>query len=267
MKKTITQKTLYPDEVENLRTRVIGKEVEVSYEIEVNEPQNQETGPEEIKGTKEWLDKYFPVVQASELSLDDEILKHEPETKNQADVKEMIVKAIKSGLQDFRAPIMDPSLDEDGNICYKAGRMPAVGKKADWWEIKAKEFLPDKESRLGLTKERIAFLALLMKELIEECGYTISDAWKAVCDQSKDIGHYSNSKDAKHDFEPTGGRQVGRWNDLGNTYKITKNKAGGFSIVGGFCKSDGFVSPLAIVVRYFIYNNNYYGVGWLVLSV
>ncbi len=267
MKKTITQKTLYPDEVENLRTRVIGKEVEVSYEIEVNEPQNQETGPEEIKGTKEWLDKYFPVVQASELSLDDEILKHEPETERQKDFKERMIKAIKSGLQDFRAPIMDPSLDEDGNICYEAGMMPAVGRSAAWWYGNAQKFLPEKESRLGLTKERIAFLALFMKELIEECGYTITDAWKAVCDQSKDLGHYRDSKNPKYEFEPTGSRKVGRWNDLGNTYKITENEAARFSSFGGYFFNDGNGRPLAAVSWNYPYSNHSFGLGWTVLSV
>lgn len=269
MEKTAKQTISLPKEAKNIRTDIVGTDIEISYDMEVNEPQSQEVSLEETKGTKEWLDKYFPVVHASTLSMNDEILKHEPETENQADVKERIVKAIKSGLQDFRAQRMDPSLDEDGNICYKAGMMPAVGKNAVWWEIKAKEFLPEKGSRLGLTEEeRDAFLALFMKELMEECGYTISDAWKAVCDQSKDIGHYMDSKNANNDFEPTGSRKVGRWNDLGNTCKITKNKAGGFSAVGGGCDSFGGEYPLADVFRKFSPSINYDNcLGWLVLSV
>ena len=267
MKKTITQKTLYPDKAENLRTRVEGNEIQISYDMEINEPQSQETILEETKGTKEWLNKYFPVVQASTLSLDDEIIQHEPETKNQKDFKERLIKAIKSGLQDFRAPIMDPSLDKYGNIRYKAGKKPAVGKSAAWWEIKVKEFLPEKESRLGLTKERIAFLALLMKELVAEWGYSVSDAWKAVCDQCKDIGHYRDSINPKSKLEPTGSRKVGRWYDLGNTRKITKGEAYSFLLVGGVYYSYGDLYTLAKVYIVDSYFNRCDSVGWTVLSV
>ena len=260
MKKTITQKILLPkvpDAAKNLRISVIGKEVEVSYEIEV----------EEIKGTKEWLDKYFPVVQASTLSLNDEILKHEPETENQKDFKERLIEAIKSGLQDFRSPIMDPSLDKYGNIRYKVGKKPAVGKAGIWWKIKAKEFLPEKESRLGLTKERIAFLALLMKELVAEWSYSVSDAWKAVCDQSKDIGHYIDSINPKSKLEPTGSRKVGRLYDVGNTRKITKGEDYGFYLWGGDYNNYGDLYTLATV--YFINHccDLYDSIGWIVLSV
>ena len=40
---------------------------------------------------------------------------------------------------------------------------PAVGRTVKWWKKKAKEFMPEKESRIGTTNERIAFLALLIK--------------------------------------------------------------------------------------------------------
>lgn len=225
---------------------------------------------EEIKGTQEYIEKYFPIAKVSTLSLKDEFLKHEPETEEQRKFKNSLISAIKSGLSDFRAQRMDACFDEEGNICFKAGMKPAVWKlSVKEWKRVAKEFLPEKESRLGTTKERIAFLGLLIKYLIEEKGYEVSDAWEAVCDQSKDLGHYWDSENAKHDFEDTGSRQIGEWCDLGNTCKITEDdEAGGFSLVGGSCCNGGNYYPLAVVDSV-----NYPGdvydvsVGWLVLSV
>lgn len=225
---------------------------------------------EEIKGTQEYIDKYFPIAKASTLSLEDEFLKHEPETEEQRKFKNALISAIKSGLSDFRAQRMDACFDEEGNICFKAGMKPAVGKLSvkDWKRV-AKEFLPEKESRLGTTKERIAFLGLLIKYLIEEKGYEVKDAWKAVCDQSKDLGHYWDSENAKHEFEDTGSRQIGEWCDLGNTCKITEeDEAGGVSLVGGYYNCCGLNCPLADVFSidnpYDVY---YDSVGWFVLSV
>ena len=224
---------------------------------------------EEIKGTQEYIEKYFPIAKASTLSLKDEFLKHEPETEEQRKFKNALISAIKSGLSDFRAQRMDACFDEEGNICFKAGMKPAVGKSPNWWKGTAEKFMPEKGSRLGTTKERIAFLGLLIKYLIEEKGYTVSNAWKAVCDQSKDLGHYWDSENAKHDFEDTGSRQVSEWYDLANTYKITvDDEVGGFSLVGGLCNCNGNDCPLADVYSVYSPGNEYNNsVGWLVLSV
>ena len=244
------------------RVKIKGRKIEV---FSIPEGLNQE----EIKGTQEYIEKYFPIVKASTLSLEDEFLKHEPETNQQTRFKNALISAIKSGLSDFRAQRMDACFDEEGNICFKAGMKPAVGKSPNWWKETAKKFMPEKGSRLGTTKERIAFLGLLIKYLIEEKGYTVSNAWKAVCDQSKDLGHYWDSENAKHDFEDTGSRQVGEWYDLANTCKITiDDEAGGFPFVGGFCSYNGCLYPLANVNSICNPDCEYgISVGWLVLSV
>lgn len=230
----------------------------------------EETNMENVKGTQEYIEKYFPVVKASTLSLEDEFLRHEPESINQSQFKQMLVVAIISGLSDFRAQLIDPSFDENGCICYKAGMKPAVAKSAEWWKKNAEEFMPEKKSRLGLTKERIAFLGLLIKYLIEEQEYTVSNAWKAVCDQSKDLGHYYDSKYAKHVLESTGSRQVGKWYDLANTYKIIlDNKEDtGLWIMGGYYYCNGDSSPLTQLKTISYPNNDSrINTGWIVLSV
>lgn len=253
-------------EVEGKITRVIfeGGKLEILYY-----PEYLQNHQEEIKGTQEYIEKYFPIAKVSTLSLEDEFLKHKPENDEQKKFKNALISAIKSGLSDFRAQRMDACFDEEGNICFKAGMRPAVGKSANWWKKTAEKFIPEKESRLGTTKERIAFLGLLIKYLIEERGYIVSDAWKAVCNQSKDLGHYWDSKDAKHEFEDTGSRQVGEWYDLANTCKITiDDEAGCFSLVGGGYNFNGYCYPLADVDCFGDPDNEYDdSVGWFVLSV
>lgn len=267
MKITLKQEHILPKEAENIRVTVVDRKVEIEFNIK--EEQNEEVKVDDISSSNEYLDEYFPIAKASTLSLEDKFLKHRAQTDNQKRFKKMLKEAIKSGLPDFRAPRMDASFDEEGNICYKAGMKPAVGKSANWWNEKAKKFMPEKESRLGTTKERIAFLGLLIKYLIEEKGYTVTNAWKAVCDQSKELGHYGDSEDAKHEFEPTGSRQIGEWYDLANTYKITvDDEAGGFSLVGGDYYDDGNCFPLADVGTIFNPDGGYdLSTGWLVLSV
>ena len=263
MKITLKQEHILPKGAENIRVTVVGRKVEIQFDIK--EEQNGKV----VSFSKEYLDEYFPIAKVSTLSIEDEFLKHEPETNCQKKFKKMLIDAIESGLSDFRAQRMDASFDKEGNLCYKSGMKPAVVKSANWWFKKAKEFMPEKGSRIGTTKERIAFLGLLIKHLIDEKGYTISNAWKAVCDQSKDLGHYWDSEDAKHEFELTGCRQVGDWCDLANTCKITvDDEACGFSLVGGCYFDDGCSYPLAVV-----FTIDYPGdvflssTGWLVLSV
>lgn len=261
MSKAMEQRTVIEVEGKITRVSINGGKIEIfSIPKGVN--------LEEIKGTQEYIEKYFPIAKASTLSLENKFLKHEPETEEQRKFKNALISAIKSGLSGFRAQRMDACFDEEGNICFKAGMKPAVGKlSANDWKRVAKEFLPEKGSRLGTTKERIAFLGLLIKYLIEEKGYEVKDAWKAVCDQSKDLGHYWDSENAKHDFEDTGSRQIGEWCDLANTCKITEDdEAGGFSLVGGNYNNNGNNYPLADVNSINnpnnVYNNS---VGWFVL--
>ena len=208
-------------------------------------------------------------MKASTLSIEDNFLKHEPETDSQKKFKDSLITIIKSGLTDFRAQSMDPCLDEKGNICYQTGNMPAGDKSPKWWKKNAKAFIPGKRSRLGTTKERTAFLGLLIKYLIETHRYTLSDAWKAVCDQSEGLGHYYDSKDAKHDLEPTGSRKIGEWYDLSNTCKIMFDDEKIYaSLACGSYKIDGKFYPLTYITNfldpYTAFSNC---VGWIVMDV
>lgn len=211
----------------------------------------------------------FKKVPASELRLDDAFMNHQPKTKAELNFKEELETAIKKGLQDFWCPMFDPSFDDNGCICYEPGKMPAVGKSYNWWEKEAEAFCPEQGSRLGIKSERIAFLAVLIKELIAS-GWKVADAWSAVCNDSKELGHYWNSKDANHDFEPTGSREVCGWYDLANIYKILKEdeeEAGGFWLAGGIYNRYSTSFPLADLYLNFNRDCDFFGsCGWLVLE-
>ena len=190
----------------------------------------------------------FPIVDIENVSLEDEFIHYVPQTANEKRVKESIIKAKEIGMKNFRIPAIDPSFDDDGDtIIYCAGRKPAVDKSAKWWYENAPKFMPSKNSRLRDDLEHDVVLGvMLIKYLVEEKGYQVAEAWRAVCVDSKDLGHYRNSKNAKHVLETTGSRQIGKCFDLGNTCKIVKEReVSGFVIFGSsFCNGSNYC-PLA----------------------
>lgn len=210
----------------------------------------------------------FVKVEASELRLDDEFMKYQPKTKEQREFKELVETAIKSGLKDFWRPICDPSFDDNGRICYEPGNMPAVYKSYNWWEETTKNFCPERGSRLGTKTEYIAFLAVLIKELIAS-GKSVEWTWNAVCNDSKELGHYVNSDNAKYAYEDTGSRAVCGFYDLANVFKILAEdkESCGFWIAGGVCLDGSDYYPLASHYHYLPNDDVFiYAVGWLVLE-
>lgn len=200
--------------------------------------------------TQNDLNDLFPIVKASELSMKDTFLQHTPKTEKQRVLKSKIEEVIRRGISDFRRPIIDPSVDEDGNIYFKKGETPGISHSMKWWEANCKEFLSSKNSRLGNESQYYAFLAILLKEhtqgerfesivkfAIDYGGCTeeqirknlISEAWDSICDNSKDIAYYCNTRNgedwAKYGFEiqKTGSMSYGIWCDLANTVKIVKS--------------------------------------------
>lgn len=216
------------------------------------------------------FDERFPIVRASTLSKNDSFLKHNAQTTRQQKLKKLILKGIELGLKDFRRPAIDPSFDKDGNIIYKEGKKPAVGKSANFWSEELKKFMADKNSRMGTLLQYAAFLGLLIKYLIEEKGYTVAHAWVAVCDNSIELGHYWNPNDVEVEFETTGSRKIWDFCDLANTKKIVVDNSSdsGFSFVCGDCDDDSNDGPLADVNNIeSADNDDFFSVGWLVLDV
>lgn len=237
--------------------------------IEIVLPENNEEATTEVTTKKvEVKGNVLKLVEASKLSLDDKFMQYKPEEgTNEARFKESLTNVIQSGVSDFWRPNMDPSFDETGeSICYVAGKGPAVGKSKNWWKEVAKKV----GLQEGTEKQYIAFLGCLIKKLVEK-GWEVSQAWYAVCSDSRKLGHYRNSAHAKYGLELTGSREVCDFYDLGNTCKILaedeEEKVGGFWIAGGHFNMYSHCFPLADLV---LDNNvNYDGnfcVGWLVVN-
>jgi len=203
------------------------------------------------------------LVDAEGLSLQDKFMDYQPETKNERRTWDLIAEAIKVEVKNFYRPIMDPSFTDDGEgIQFVAGAKPAVGKSYNWWVNAAKNYCPERNSRLGAKLQYGAFLGVLIKSLIEE-GMTVEHAWKAVCNDSKELGHFWNSVDAKRSFETTGSRPIGSFYDLANTCKLLEENIQ----AGGCCCHCGGFSPLAELCQ--CYNSDLdtnISTGWLVFS-
>lgn len=212
----------------------------------------------------------FMLVEASKLSLNDKFMQYEPKEDDGRvlQYKRLLTKAIKSGLlKDFWRPKCDPSFNE-GGICYESGKKPAVGKSYNWWSQVAKRFKPEYNSRLGTKTDYVAFLGVLIKKLVEN-GWTVERAWNAVCNDSKELGHYWNSENAKNDFELTGCREICGFYDLANCYKILAEdgETGGFWRAGGCYIRGSDYYPLAgLICNDYQNGGNFFSVGWLVLD-
>lgn len=254
------------------RVKIIdgGKAVEILFSVPKSDEKKESEKVQPQPGSQEF-EEMFPIVDIEGLSLKECFMKYEPQTDNERRVKASIIKAKEIGLKNFRIPAMDPSFDDDGEtIIYCAGRKTAVGKSAKWWDENAPRFMPSKNSRLKDDLQADVVLGVMrIKCLVEEKGYMVEDAWKAVCVDSKDLGHYYNSKKAKHEFETTGSRQIGKCFDLGNTCKIVKKReASGFVLFGGAFSNYSFFYPLAAgdSINY-PFNVCNFSVGELVLDV
>ena len=214
-------------------------------------------------------DSMFVLVEASQLSLDDKFMQYEPTSDNQREFKKLLTKAINSGLSDFWHSKLDPSFNEDETgIVFETGKIPAVKKSYYWWKEKVRQYLPGRGSRLGTKPEYVAFLGVLIKKLVAS-GWSVSKAWKAVCNDSRELGHYWNSENAKYGFEKTVSREVCGFCDLANTFKILAEdeEAGGFWVAGGDYDFNGDGYPLADLIHYAGRGSGgNYSVGWLVLS-
>ena len=246
---------------------------ELVVEIVVNEESREHADVrEQSEICEEMNDDVFILVEASKLSLDDEFMQHVPTTEREEDLKRLLTKAIQKGLKDFYRPKYDPSFNKDGTgVTFKAGERPKVGKSYNWWKEVAEKFMPERHGRLGTKSEYAAFLGVLIKKLVEDCKWSVAKAWHAVCNNSKELGHYGNSEGAKTSFEDTGMREICGFFDLANTYKILAededDNIGGFWLAGGGCYGISDYYPLAYLCRGVdLFNAYYCGVGWFVLS-
>jgi len=201
-------------------------------------------------------DEMFVLVEASKLSMDDEFMKYKRRTDREEKFAQALYTVIKGGIKDFYRPKVDPSFNEEGEICFGFGLKPAVGKSYNWWYAHAMRVDPKRKSRLGTKTQYIAFLGVLIKRLVED-GWSVENAWDAVCNNSKKLGHYKDSDGAKGFAEITGSREFCGFFDLANTSKILaeEEKDEGFWVAGDSYNHESCYRPLAYLD---LYNSSFF---------
>ena len=202
-------------------------------------------------------------VEGSDSQIYFDMLKYAPASETEKEFLEFLKEAVDAGVKNFKVPVCDSSIDENGSLQFVAGCKPAVGYSYN----ELKEIAIKNGVQLGSKKQYVIFLATIIHRLVEE-GWSKADAFFAVCTDSTQLGHYWNSEKARHDFEVTGSRKIAGKCDLANTYKILKNdeKTGGFWVAGGDYNNFGYDNPLAdlcLNLSYDCYCDKC--VGWFVL--
>ena len=158
------------------------------------------------------LEQYFPVVEVESLTMRDVFLReHVPRSRNEERIWSSCECAIRYRTRNFRRNAVSPSINKEGKIVFKKGEKPAVGKSARWWAENARLVSPKKKSRLASVYEEDLFNGMLIRYLIKESGFTVSEAWHAVCRKSARLGNFWDSPGSPHALEPTGSRKIGKY--------------------------------------------------------
>ncbi len=146
-------------------------------------------------------------------------LEHQPTSKSQKRILDLYQDAKAKGrLHAFTCMTIDISI-KGGKWVYQKGLPIKTGFSQRKWAEILKDYNPSRNSRMMTLTEFACRNLYLIQELVGS-GYEIAKAWKAVCDDSRKIGHYCNSDNHKYYFEPTGSREVCGFCDLGNAWKF-----------------------------------------------
>lgn len=199
-----------------------------------------------------------------------EWLEHQPTSRRQKEILDLYQDAKAKGrLHAFSCMTIDTSV-KDGKLVYQKGLPIKTGFSQRQWAKMLKDYNPSRNSR-QMTRTEYACRNLYLIQKLVESGYEIAEAWEAVCDDSRKIGHYRNSDNPKNGFEPTGSREVCGFCDLGNAWKFLAEdpweEAGGFWAAGGNFSNGSGNYPVADLYRsnYVDYDDGN-GVGMLALD-
>lgn len=150
-------------------------------------------------------------------------------TREEWEFRDKVLKALENKPEEgYRwIPTFEPSSDGNGGLQFVKGQKPLVGLDCIEWEELMKNYSPENESALSSINTYFLLTLRWLKDGIATL--------EKLVDNSTEIGHYWNSKNAKHDFELTGEREFGGlYGFVGNTYKlvIDQNSKSRFSKLG-----------------------------------
>lgn len=151
----------------------------------------------------------------------------------------VLSEAIKVVKYEYFIATIEPTLSNN-KIKYAIGESVAVGFSFSEWEMLAKEYSPERGSRLANLYELYIWYAWRIAK-----GYW---TFEYVANNSASAGNYNNSPNSSKTIEKTGIRSVGGFKDgQGNTYKIVTYKES-FAMCGGDYNSIGMFCPIADVI-------------------
>lgn len=183
-----------------------------------------------IKNRDEFMYLYFADLSKEDLLYDVNGNRRKFATSRQKIFKENVLMALGNMPEEgFRwIPVYEPSMDYGDNLQYVSGANVLRTLAISQWEEIFKNYSPENGSKMAT----ITTYFLLLLRWLKDGQATVEQ----LADDSKEIGHYWDSENAKHEPEKTGEGQFGGVYDfLGNTSKIVKNSASssGFSLLGG----------------------------------
>ena len=153
--------------------------------------------------------------------------------------------AINAHIPNFKVPIYAPSFVSNGKkqVQFVPGAFPAVGRSYRENLQIAKEC----KLQIGTLYHYTLYLATIALRLMNQLGFPLKDAIKAICVDSKDIGNYSNSHGSMLKIEKTGSRMIVGFYDLANTYRIVSRNhdLNLYYVVGGDFQSLSYMNPIA----------------------
>lgn len=197
----------------------------------------------EVLSKEEMISKYFKTISNVEKEQICSWCKvQEAQTDNQKFYINILERAIKCGVADYCIATLEPSVEND-MIYYQEGERVASGFTLEEWAKMAKEFCPERNSRLATLEELFFFYAYRNTQNL----WSITD----ICDSSTEIGNYWDAPKAKNGFEVAGKRKTaGYFDGIGNTSKICCYDDLVFSIIGGHFDKSGADYPVAGYIKF-----------------
>lgn len=185
-------------------------------------------------------------VEGSNSDIYANLFKHTPENNREERFLNNLKNATEANVTSFYVPVYGPSLDTNGQLLFIPGRYPAVNRNSD----ENKKLGEKRGFYLGTIEQWDLFLGTMIDRLMKIEGWSIEQAFHAICDDSTELGNYDNSPNARCRIENTGLRMVAGVADLANTKKMvfgssSNAKDDSIYLVGGSYSDRGYFYPLA----------------------